>query len=259
MIVRIRPLSREEVRRLDVQAADELGLPPLLLMENAGRGAAGWLAELLGAIPPDAGGRPFTPPPSLPHPEVAHGPRPARILLLCGPGNNGGDGGVVARHLDAWGFPVHVAWFARREQLRGDAAVQWAILEKSGVAQSAWFDDHSGETIDPEALRALLAGADWLVDGLLGTGLSRPVEGPLKAVIDGINHSGKPVFALDLPSGLDADSGQPLGAAVRAEATATFVAAKRGFTAPGAADYTGEVAVIDIGLPRRLLEPYFVR
>ncbi len=112
------------------------------------------------------------------------------------------------------------------------------------------------EEIDPATLRDLLAGADWLVDGLLGTGLSRPVEGPLKAVIEAINASGKPVFALDIPSGLDADTGQPLGVAVRAEATATFVAAKLGFAAPGAADYTGEVAVIDIGVPMRLLEPY---
>ena len=93
------------------------------------------------------------------------------------------------------------------------------------------------------------------MNGLLGTGLSRPVEGPLRTVIEAINASGKPVFALDLPSGLDADTGRPLGVAVRAEATATFVAPKLGFSAPGAADYTGEVAVIDIGLPRRLLEP----
>jgi NAD(P)H-hydrate epimerase len=75
-------------------------------------------------------------------------------------------------------------------------------------------------------------------------------------VIEAMNQAGKPIFALDLPSGLDADTGQPLGAAVRAHATATFVAAKLGFTAPGAADYTGEVAVIDIGLPRCLLAPY---
>jgi len=256
MIARIRPLSREEVRALDARAAEEIGLPTLLLMENAGRGAAGWLAEMLGAIPPDAGGRPFTPPPSLPNPDVPRGPAPARVLVLCGPGNNGGDGGAVARHLDAWGFPVRVAWFARHDQLRGDAAVQWTILEKSGVAQAAWFDDHPGETIEPKPLHDLLADADWLVDGLLGTGLSRPVEGPLKAVIEAINQSGKPAFALDLPSGLDADTGQPLGVAVRAMATATFVAAKRGFAAPGAGDYTGEVAVIDIGLPRLLLEPY---
>ena len=138
------------------------------------------------------------------------------MLILCGPGNNGGDGGVVARHLDAWGFPVRVVWFARGDQLRGDAAAQWGILARSGIAQSAWFDDHPAEEVDPQAIRALLAGADWLVDGLLGTGLSRPVEGPLRTVIEAINESGKPVFALDLPSGLDADTGQPLGIAVRA-------------------------------------------
>ena len=256
MIDRIRPLSRQEVRRLDVQAAEELGLPGLVLMENAGRGAAGWLAEMLGEIPPDAGGRPFFAPPSSTDPDIPRGPAPARVLVLCGPGNNGGDGGVVARHLDAWGFPVRVVWFARHDQLRGDAAIQWAILEKSGVSQSACFDDHPGDSLDPAMLRALLADADWLVDGLLGTGLSRPVEGPLKAVIEAINASGKPVFALDLPSGLDADTGQPLGAAVRAEATATFVAPKLGFAATGAGDYTGKVAVIDIGVPRRLLEPF---
>ena len=109
----------------------------------------------------------------------------------------------------------------------------------------------------PASLGTVLADADWLVDGLLGTGLSRPVEGPLRTVIEAINGSGKPVFALDLPSGLDADTGRPLGVAVRAEATATFVAPKVGFSAPGADEYTGEVAVIDIGLPRCLLEPYF--
>jgi NAD(P)H-hydrate epimerase len=257
MNVRLRPLSRQEVRELDQKAAAELAMPTLLLMENAGRGAAGWLAELVGAIPPDAGGRPFTPPPTLPEPNAPHGPPPPKMLILCGPGNNGGDGGVVARHLDAWGFPVQVVWFAHRDQLRGDAAVQWEILARSGIAQSAWFDDHPGDEVDPEAIHALLAGGEWLVDGLLGTGLSRPVEGPLRTVIEAINDSGKPVFALDLPSGLDADTGVPLGIAVRAEATATFVAPKLGFAAPGAADYTGEVAVIDIGLPRRLLAPYF--
>jgi NAD(P)H-hydrate epimerase len=256
MIVRIRPLSRQEVRGLDVQAEEELALPSLLLMENAGRGAAGWLAERTGAIPPDAGGRPFASPSLMRNPDVPHGPALPRVLILCGPGNNGGDGGVVARHLDAWGFPVRIVWFARSDQLRGDAAVQWTILNQSGIEKSAWFDDHPVEEIDPSSLSPPLADADWLVDGLLGTGLSRPVEGPLRTVIEVINHSGKPIFALDLPSGLDADTGQPLGIAVRATATATFVAAKLGFAAPGAADHTGEVAVIDIGLPRRLLEPY---
>jgi NAD(P)H-hydrate epimerase len=260
MTFRIRPLSRQEVRRLDVQAVEELGLPTLILMENAGRGAAAWLAELVGAVPPDGGGRPMSPPASGSVPDVPRGPALPKVLILCGPGNNGGDGAVVARHLDAWGFSVRVIWFTRSDQLRGDAAVQWAILEKSGVDQSAWFDADPGESeLDSTRLAAIIAEADWLVDGLLGTGLSRPVEGPLRTVIEVMNHSGKPILALDLPSGLDADTGQPLGVAVLACATATFVAAKLGFAAPGASAYTGEFVVIDIGLPRRLLEPYLLR
>lgn len=259
MITCLRPLSREEVRRLDTLAAAELQLPTLVLMENAGRGAAGWLAELVGAITPMAGGRPFSPShsPSRLVPGSAHAPALPRVLILCGPGNNGGDGGVVARHLDAWGFPVRVIWFSRHHQIRGDAGTQWSILQKSGVNQSAWFDEHAAD-MEPDTSRldAALAETDWLVDGLLGTGLSRPVEGPLHRVIEAMNGSGKPIFALDLPSGLDADTGQPLGVAARACATATFVAPKLGFSAPGAADYTGAVAIIDIGLPRCLLEPY---
>ena len=164
----------------------------------------------------------------------SHGPALPKVLVLCGPGNNGGDGAVVARHLNAWGFSVRVLWFTRSTQLRGDAATQWAILQKSGIEQSAWFDIHAQDSeLDVAELAAILTDHDWLVDGLLGTGLSRPVEAPLRNVIETLNSAGKPIFALDLPSGLDADTGQPLGVAVRAIATATFVAAKRGFLAPG--------------------------
>ena len=158
-----------------------------------------------------------------------------------------------SRHLDAWGYRVRVVWFARPEELRGDAAVQWNVLDRSGIDQECL----EGEAPD-RRLDLRLAEADWVVDALLGTGLSRPVEGPLAAAIEALNRSGKPILALDLPSGLDADTGRPLGVAVRAEATATFVAPKLGFDAPEAAAYTGEVAVIDIGVPRRLLEPFLV-
>src|ERR1700726_360961 len=102
----LRPLARDEVRGIDARAADEFKIPTLVLMENAGRGAAEALRD-----------------------HLADGP--ARVLILCGPGNNGGDGGVVARHLDAWGYAVRVVWFADPARLRGDAAVQWGILERS--------------------------------------------------------------------------------------------------------------------------------
>ncbi|WP_165075494.1 NAD(P)H-hydrate epimerase [Paludisphaera rhizosphaerae] len=217
-----RPLSREEVRSLDVLAADEFGLPTLVLMENAGRGAAELLAKLADGATP-------------------------RVVIACGPGNNGGDGGVVARHLDAWGWPVAVAWLTDPAKLHGDAQVQREIVDRSDIPQT---------TPGADDLDALLAGADWIVDGLLGTGLTRPVEGPLRTAIEALNRSGRPILALDLPSGLDADSGRPLGVAVRAQATATFAARKLGFDAPGASEYTGGVTVVDIGLPGKLIRRF---
>ncbi len=192
-------------------------------------------------------------------PDLPRGPALPKVVVLCGPGNNGGDGAVLARHLDGWRFPVRVVWFAQSSCLSGDPAAQWAIVEKAGIEQSAWLDEQPGDRkLDDAKLAGILAGADWIVDGLLGTGLSRAGSRAACAVIDAMNVAGKPVLALDLPSGLDADTGVPLGAAVRAIATATFVAPKLGFNAPGAAAYTGEVAVIDIGLPRCLLEPFYV-
>jgi NAD(P)H-hydrate epimerase len=219
-----RPLARDEVRAIDRRAADELGLPTLVLMENAGRGAAALVGEALRLAPP------------------------ARVAILCGPGNNGGDGGVVARHLDAQGYSVRVLWLADPGRLAPDAAVQHGILSRSGIDQRTWTG-----AFDPDALAASLADADAIVDGLLGTGLTRPVEGPLALAIAAVNAAGRPVLALDLPSGLDADAGAPLGVAVRADHTATFVAPKLGFAAPGAATYTGTVHVVDIGVPRCLI------
>jgi NAD(P)H-hydrate epimerase len=257
MIVCLRAMSRNEVRGLDVRAAEELALPTLLLMENAGRGAAVWLAELVGAMSPHVGGRPFSLSMATHNHQDPPGPALPKVLVLCGPGNNGGDGGVVARHLNAWGFVVSVVWFAYSNQLRGDAAVQWAILQKSRIDQVAWFDEcPSDSELRLSTLAGLMREAEWLVDGILGTGLSRPVEGSLRSVIELMNLSGKPIFALDVPSGLDADTGQPLGVAVRATATATFVAAKLGFSIAGTTEYTGQVAVVDIGLPGCLLEPF---
>ncbi len=219
----LRPLTREEVRSIDRLAAGTYGLPTLVLMENAGRGAAEILRR-----------------------EV---PAPARAVIACGMGNNGGDGGVVARHLDAAGYRVTVALFGETGSPSRDASVQIGILSASGVAMAT-------APASPAALDALFAGADWIVDGLLGTGLSRPVEGPLRQAIAAMNRSGRPILALDLPSGLDCDSGEPLGEAVRAAITATFVAPKVGFSRPGASAFTGRVEVVEIGVPRRILGPF---
>ena len=218
----IRPLSRDEVRNVDVRALGDFKMPTIALMENAGRGAAAWLASQL--QPGD------------------------RVVIACGPGNNGGDGGVVARHLDFWGFSVQLVWFVDPTRLKGDAATQRDILSRSGLPSVVIPDNAITSDLD-----TLWNQADWLVDGLLGTGLTRPVEGLLALAIDSMNRSGRPILALDLPSGLDADTGQPLGHAIQARATTTFVAPKLGFSQPQAHTYTGEVIVVEIGVPRALL------
>ncbi|HWE38757.1 MAG TPA: NAD(P)H-hydrate epimerase [Isosphaeraceae bacterium] len=211
----IQPRSRDELRAIDRWAAETLGLPTLVLMENAGRGAADWLREQLG--PAD------------------------RVLVVCGVGNNGGDGGVVARRMALEGVAVRVAWAGAADRFSDDAATQHSILKKLG---------HDQRMIAGAAdVADWLTEATWVVDGLLGTGLTREVKDPLRSLIESLNASGKPILSLDLPSGLDADTGRPLGVAVRARLTATFVAPKLGFSAPGAADFTGTVRVFDIGVP----------
>lgn len=234
---RARALSRAETRELDREAAERFGLPTLVLMENAGRGAADALRTRWLARDGD--------------------PTRHRALILAGPGNNGGDGGVVARFLDLAGIPVRVVWIAEPDRLAPDAAVQRRILEASGVPQAFLAPGEAERSADE--LTAGLAWATWVVDGLFGTGLSRPPRGTFAAAIRALNASGRPVWALDLPSGLDADTGEPLdpSATVRATATATLAAPKRGFANPSSAFWLGEeVVVTPIGAPRALLERY---
>ncbi len=231
-------MTRAEFRAIDRYAAETLGLPTMVLMENAGRGAADTLAREFDATKSETGG-----PQDLPN-----------VVVVCGAGNNGGDGAVLARHLDARGLArVKVIWSVRPEDLRGDAPVQFQILQAAGA------DQLSG--VDPAEADTLLTGADWIVDGLFGTGLSRPLAPgePATLWVEAIDRSGKPVLALDLPSGMDADSGLALGVAVRAKVTASFVAHKLGFGAPGAAELTGRVEVVDIGVPRSVLRPFEVK
>ncbi len=194
----------------------------LVLMENAGRGVADMLRKL-GATGP--------------------------VVVCCYKGNNGGDGFVVARHLDLHGIAVKVALWCDPAELVGDAAANHSILEKSGV-QIAPF----GARHDEARLAAILMDADWIVDALLGTGAVGDPRPPLDAVIDQLNAHDAPKLAVDLPSGLDCDTGVASRHTIRARHTCTFVAQKPGFLVAGAEQYTGIVHVLDIGAPRRLVE-----
>jgi NAD(P)H-hydrate epimerase len=154
----------------------------------------------------------------------------------------------MARHLDNRKIPVRVLLFARPEDLRGDAAINYQIIAKAGLL----IDVYAEETWDEKGLQAELAKAEWIVDALFGTGLTGEVRKPFDRVIAAINSSRAHILAVDIPSGLDCDTGQPLGPTVRAEHTVTFVAEKKGFANPSAKEWLGEVHVVDIGAPQML-------
>lgn len=223
-------LSRDEVRELDRRAITGFAVPGVVLMENAGRGCA----ELLMLLNPIRG----------------------RTLILCGPGNNGGDGYVIARHLDIHGWPVDVLVMADNRQITGDAAVNFDILAHSGIPFVQCHPAHVAQPQREFITRNHLAPADWVVDALFGTGLSRPLADPYAWLVGAVNAAGKPVLAIDIPSGLDCDTGTPLGPTIQASHTATFVAEKKGFLNPASRTWTGTRHVIDIGAPRVLVDEY---
>lgn len=198
-------------------AIDVYGIPGVLLMENAARQLADAVA---------AGGAPSL-----------------RVLVVCGAGNNGGDGYAAARHLDLRGHAVRVLSLMPIERLTGDARTMADIAVRCGI----------GMTDDVSATAA--GGWDVIVDAIFGTGLSRPPEGEARAAIEAINAVVDcAVVAADVPSGLDCDTGQPLGACVRADVTVTFVRSKTGFDVPAAGQFTGRVVVADIGAPQAIVE-----
>jgi NAD(P)H-hydrate epimerase len=206
----MKSLTRAEVRAYDA-AAIASGVPGIVLMENAARGCVEALDSLR-----------------------ATGP----FAIVCGKGNNAGDGYVIARLLHERGDEVRVELI--ESPGGGDAAIAFRRMTAAGVIGRT-YDRDSGE------LEARLASAGWIVDALLGTGAAGAPREPIAGAIGAINAAGRPALAVDLPSGLDADTGAPPGACVRAAATATFVAPKVGFAAAGAGEYTGRVFVVDIG------------
>jgi NAD(P)H-hydrate epimerase len=234
-------LSRQELRALDERAAREYGLATIVLMETAGRGAAELLLAQAGATPAGLG----------------------HVAVCCGKGNNGGDGFVLARQLAAHGVPATVLLFASPDELTPDAHTNWRILERSDfprvivAASPASPTGSTGERLidanDLAAIDAELKATDWLVDGLLGTGVRGPATGLMATAIERMNAAERPILALDLPSGFDADAGPIHRPVIRAKLTATFAAAKLGFSHPESAEWTGPVHVINLGLPTSLL------
>jgi hydroxyethylthiazole kinase-like uncharacterized protein yjeF len=218
------------MRAFDKHAIEVCAVPGLVLMENAGRAATDVLVhELLGGDATDA-----------------------RVIVVCGTGNNGGDGFVIARHLLVRGAdPTVFLCVNSRDssKIAGDARANldaWLGLggEVHELANGAPL----------EALHGALGEADLVVDALFGTGLDRPIEGGLADVVRAMNAAAAPRFAVDMPSGLDAETGGTLGVAVDARVTVTFAHHKLGLLTPGGAALAGRVQVVDIGVPGALAE-----
>ena len=214
--------SRADFRMMDQYAIQELGIPGIVLMENAGKGSADYLHS--------------------------HGIE-GQVTICCGKGNNGGDGLVVARHLDIHGIPVKILLFANPEELQAGAKTNFDIAQKLNLPISIFKD-----AVDPAILTKEFADSSWIVDALFGTGLNGQVQPPFDTIIPLIYEAEAKVFSLDIPSGLDCDSGKPLGVAVEADYTVTYVGLKRGFVMSEAQKYLGQLKVLDIGVAWSKLE-----
>ncbi len=225
--------GRDAIRQLDRVATERYGIPSIVLMENAAIGLAGQALDLLDEREAEA---------------------PGRVLIVCGRGNNGGDGLACARHLSNEGVQVVVALLGEDDKITGDAATHLATVREMDIDLHLLGADGAGERLMEVGA---LGRVDVVIDALVGTGPTGPIEGPLAEAIDAINsvrdQTGASVVAADLPSGLHAETGEPLGAcgvgAVIADVTVSFVGLKRGFLALPAQRFLGEVAVEPIGAP----------
>ncbi len=216
-------LSREQVRRVDQLAIERYGISGLVLMENAGRNAASIISDTYGQA--------------------------GKVFLCCGPGNNGGDGCVIARHLHNAGWSVRLMITGNASRMTGDTKANYAIIEAmrfETLIAEAW-----------QAQRALVESIrsdELVVDALLGTGFGGQVRSPTAELIHSMNDTARrAIVAIDVPSGLDCNTGAASNATIQADLTITFVASKTGFEAEQAAPYVGHLEVVDIGAPRELV------
>ncbi len=217
--------TAEEVRELDRKTIEDVGIPGVVLMENAGLHIVRVIRERY----PDLHSK--------------------RLLIVCGKGNNGGDGFVVARHVFNQEIDVQVALLTDKHKVKGDARGNLDIIEKMGIP----IEEIASEEQMPAFLN-LLQQADIVVDAILGTGLNEAVRGFYKQIIESLNNAGKPVVAVDIPSGLHANSCVVPGRCIRADATVTFAAAKRALVMYPAAEYVGDLEVVDISIPKQMLD-----
>jgi NAD(P)H-hydrate epimerase len=221
-------LAREQSRLVDRIEIDRLGVPGVVLMENAGRGVVDVLLRIDPALP-TAG---------------------ETVAILCGKGNNAGDGFVIARRLALLEVPYVVVLLGSPDELAGDARANYDVLARA-AAPLVDLSDLARSNIEalPAALDQHAGDARWIVDAVFGTGAIGAPREPFRTAIAWMNAQPGRRLAVDLPSGLDCDTGLAAGEAVRANVTCTFVAAKPGLMLAAASPWVGELHVVDIGIP----------
>ena len=215
-------LTSQQARAVDRVAIEQYGIPGIILMENAGRGCVEQLCTLGGCGP---------------------------AAIFCGQGNNGGDGFVIARHLKVRGFDPSVYLIGAENRLSNDSQINYRSLRACGIPIETITQSHEVSALVPVWQRC-----SWLIDALLGTGASGPPREPMSTLIEAVNHLPVKRLAVDIPTGLDADTGEVSPVAFRADHTCTFVAAKPGLLVETAAAFVGEVHVVDIGVPLEIIQ-----
>jgi len=219
----MRPVSSDEMRRLERETSERYGIPSRQLMENAGRA----VAEL-----------------------IAGETRPCPLLVFAGKGNNGGDGFVAVRYLAQRGFKPAVIALEPPERMTPESRFNYDLLKSLPVEICLVREDA------PVVVAEKFFKETPVIDAILGTGIRGQVSGYYQDIIRAMNRSGCPVYSVDIPSGLNSDTGEISGSAVKASKTLALGLPKKGFYLANGPDCVGDVRVLDIGIPPRLLEPY---
>jgi len=217
----MRIATASEIREMDRLTIEKIGMPGIVLMENASRAAGRVFLEHFHPVPG------------------------ARVVTLCGKGNNGGDGFAVARHLSGSGMGVTVILLARPSQVTGDALTNLEVIKRIGGIRII----EAGTSSALEENLHYIEESDYIIDAILGTGINSEVEGVYSRAISAINSSGRPVMSVDIPSGLNSDTGRIMGVAVRADLTVTFGFPKLGQVIFPGANLAGRLVCADIGIP----------
>jgi NAD(P)H-hydrate epimerase len=227
-------LTLDQIRLVDRVAIEQFGISGLVLMENAGRGAADFIAQY-----------------------TSHTSEKSTYVILCGTGNNGGDGLVIARHLHALGRPVTVFLSGKHDKLSHDCAVNLSILQKTSIPIH-WCDEslnlESGGIVLNAEIKNMIANAEVVIDALLGTGVKGAPRGSAALLIEAANASHAKKFAIDVPSGMNTETGELGIPTFIADFTITFVAEKPCFQKSHAKKATGQIVVLPIGIPPEVID-----